>query len=411
MNPLQKKQICNMTYNTSLILSEKHRQFIVWSLLCLLPIVGMAVDLVAPSLPFIASGLAVSTKIAKSVISIYLFGYALGNFLIGILTDALGRQKLIRFVLLGFVVVSLLPIFFPHITILLIARFLQGVTLGGVGVLSRSIISDVLPPEKFIRIGTWLGTMWGLGPIIGPMVGGYLQFYFNWQAGFCFFALIGLIGFIAIWKIVPETHFNRHPLNIKTIQTNFMLVVQDRFFMAVVLLMGLLYSLVILFNTTGPFLIEHEFHYSSIFFGQLALYLGIVFLCATFICRSLLKKYGANQLFCIFINLVFIIAVLFVIISYFFPDSILLVSLSSAVMFFAKGFISPLCMTKGLALFRNIVGTASAIMYLIHILITSLITFLLSFFDIHNAIPMMWIYFVLTLTMLIIYWTMMRAAK
>lgn len=84
--------------------------------------------------------------------------------------------------------------------------------------LARSICSDVLKPEKLARMGMVIGTMWGLGPVLGPIIGGYLQYYFGWTAGFYFFAIVELIEFIAVFLIVPETHFNRHPLNIQTIK-------------------------------------------------------------------------------------------------------------------------------------------------------------------------------------------------
>ncbi len=69
-----------MNLSTTSPLSEKSIQRIVWTLLCLMPIMGMAVDLVAPSLPAIANGLQVPASLAKNVIAIYLVGYALGNF-------------------------------------------------------------------------------------------------------------------------------------------------------------------------------------------------------------------------------------------------------------------------------------------------------------------------------------------
>ena len=182
-----------MTNPKTLILSEKRIQLIVWTLLFLMPLVGMAVDLIAPSLPAIASGLQVSTKMTKNVISIYLLGYALGNFFTGILTDALGRQKLIRIGLLGFVVVSLIPVFFPNITLLLLTRFLQGITLGAVGVLIRAICADVLSEEKLVRLGTFFGTMWGLGTDYWSCNWWIFTSLF-WLAGrFCFF-LIDIFG-------------------------------------------------------------------------------------------------------------------------------------------------------------------------------------------------------------------------
>ncbi len=77
-------------------ISQKQTSVIVLVLLSINPIIGMAVDLVSPSLPAITLSLNISAKVAKDVISIYLLGYALGNFSMGFLTDALGRQTLIR---------------------------------------------------------------------------------------------------------------------------------------------------------------------------------------------------------------------------------------------------------------------------------------------------------------------------
>jgi DHA1 family bicyclomycin/chloramphenicol resistance-like MFS transporter len=389
-------------------LSEKRTQLIVWTLLCLMPIVGMAVDLVAPSLPAIATGLQVSSKIAQDVISIYLMGYAFGNFFTGILTDSLGRRTLIRLALLGFVLVSLMPTIFPRIEVLLLARFLQGLTIGSVAVLVRAIMSDILPSEKLIRLGTLIGTMFGLGPVIGPVIGGYLQFYLGWKAGFYFFALISFVGFIATLINIPETHFKRHPLNIKTVKQNLIEVLSHRLFMAITLLMGLAYSLIMVFNTAGPFLIQKTLHYSSIFFGHIALGLGLAFLFATFVCRFLLKKYHFEQLIFILIHLFFCFSVALLSISYFFNQSVLVLGAGSAVMFFACGFIFPMSMGKGQSLFRHIAGSAAALMYIINISMTSATTFLIGFLNIQDVSSMMWVYTLLLFMGILTYWIGIR---
>lgn len=389
-------------------LSQKKRRQIVWTLLFLMPIVGMAVDLVAPSLPAIASSLQVSSNAAKNVISIYLLGYAFGNFVTGFLTDALGRQKLMRFALIAFVLISLIPLFLDHIEMLLLTRFLQGIALGAIAVLARATLSDILPSEELIRLGTLIGTMWGIGPVIGPVIGGYLQFYFGWKAGFCFFAIVSLLGLIATICIVPETHFNRHFLSIRTIKINIIEVCTHRLFMALVILMGLVYSLIIVFNTIAPFLIQKVFGYTSIFYGHLALSLGLVFLFSTFICRFLIKKYPISHIFFIIINGFIVIALLAVITSYFLEKSIFLTSLTSALMFFACGFIFPLSMGKGMSLFRHIAGTATALMYFINVLTTSLVGFMISFIHIESTIPLMWIYLILLLIAAFFYWSIIR---
>lgn len=392
----------NMTFTLSL--PEKKITAITVTLLGILPIIGMAVDLIAPSLPGISKSLQVSDALAKSVISIYLIGYGLGNFITGFLTDAFGRQKLIRIGLFAFVLSSILPALWPTITTVLLVRFLQGLTIGGVAVVIRSVFSDILPPEKLTRLGTLIGAMWGIGPVIGPFIGGYLQFYFGWKAGFIFFGAIALISFIAVWKIVPETHLNQHPLNIGRMKKNLLEVLSHRFFMGLACLMGLTYSLIIAFNTAGPFLIQIQFHYSSIFFGHLAFCLGIIFLSSTFVCRFFLTRSEVKQLLFVVIHSFLGMALIAVIASYFLSQNIGLVTITSGLMFFATGFIFPMSMGKGMSLFRHIAGTATATMYLINMLITSLVSFLIGFIQVQNAIYMMWIYFLLMLMSALIYW-------
>ena len=138
------------------------------------------------------------------------------------------------------------------------------------------------------------------------------------------------------------------------------------------MLMGLMYSLIIVFNTAGPFLIQTQFHHSSVFFGHLAFCLGIYFLLSTILCRFLLKQFKAEQLFLVTINTLFSIALLLFIDSYLFSKSIFLVSMGSAVIFFGTGFIFPMSMGKAMTLFRHIAGTAIALMYSINVLLTSM---------------------------------------
>ena len=375
--------------------TEKQSRRIVCALLFLMPIIGMAVDLISPSLPAISAGLNISAAIAKNVISIYMLGYALGNFITGFLADALGRQKLLRISLFAFFVISLLPVFFSNIQTLLLTRLLQGITLGAVAVLVRTIFSDILSTEKLVRLGILIGTMWGLGPILGPVIGGYLQSYFGWHAGFILFSAIAFISLIAILIIVPETHFNRHRFNINTIKNNITEVMKHRAFMGMVILTGCVYSLVLVFNTMGPFLIQETLQNSPVFFGHLALWFGVVYVSSTLICRQLLKYYTVELLCRNGIGIFFSIAVFMLASSYLFEKNLIQIILATVCMYFACGFIFPMLVARGITFFRHISGTASAVMYLINICITSLASFLCGFIHTQNSIPLMWVNVVL----------------
>ena len=384
-------------------ISKVRHNMILVSLLIMFTLSGMAVDLFSPSLPAMSRDLYISTNIVKSTIYIYLTGYALGNFLMGFLTDAFGRKKLLRISLLLLIASNILPIIFPNYIILLTSRFIQGLFIGAVAVLARAILSDILSTSQMIKIGPVIGALWGLGPVIGPILGGYLQFYYNWKAGFYFFTASSAILSIIIYMILPETIRSHSPLRLKNIKYNLYTIITNIQFMALVISMGIVYALLITFNTLGPFLIQDIMGYSSIYFGQLSLIVGLTFLSATFLCRYLLNYLTSYVLFG-YVTYIFVITIVILsLISLLFPSSLILLIIATTVAYFVCGFIFPLCMGKGLSMFRNIAGTASAIMYLINVMITSLAAFIESFIQTESIIPIILIYSFLMLILLLIY--------
>lgn len=394
--------------NQNLNFSERRISFIIFLILGLYPLVGMGIDLIAPSLPAISQDLGVTTLVAKNLITLYLLGYALGNFCVGFLSDTFGRQKLALTGLGIFVLVSLLPVYFNNITTLLFARFFQGFMIAGFAVTARAVLSDVLPTHRLLRVATMIATMWGIGPVIGPVIGGYLQYYFNWQACFYFFAGFGLIGFIAMIFILPETHFNRQTFNVIQIAKNFKTIVSHKIFMGSVLLMGIAYSLLIVFNTLGPFLIQSELGQTPIYFGHLALFMGLTFLLGTFICRRLVKQFQPEEIFAYAVHFFLVVSFVSVIAAYLAPHNMAVIIISSLFMFLACGIIYPAGIGKGLSLFRHLAGSGTAVLNLINILITSLTAFFMGYINATSAIAINWLYFILMICCSLVYFLLIK---
>jgi DHA1 family bicyclomycin/chloramphenicol resistance-like MFS transporter len=397
-----------MSNNNLPSFSEKRTSLILFVILSLYPLVGMGIDLISPSLPAISHNLNASNNFAKNLITLYLLGYALGNFILGILSDALGRRKLMLFGFFFFMLVSLLPIFFEKISVLLFARLCQGFTIAAFGVIGRAVLADILPKEKLIRFATLIATMWGIGPIIGPMIGGYLQFYFGWQACFYFFAIMGFLGLLAMIFVIPETHFQRQPLQYQPLKNNFIIILTHRAFFGIVTLMGLTYSLLIVFNTLGPFIIQASLGYSSIYFGHVALFMGLTFLTGTFLCRRLLQKLSPENLFFYALFFFTIIAAISVVAAFLNPHNIWVIIISSVLMFLECGIIYPAALGKGLSLFRHLAGSGAAVMNLINILITSITALIMSFLHADSAIPLTFIYLTLMLLATVTFYLLIK---
>ncbi|WP_265658146.1 MFS transporter [Francisella philomiragia] len=366
-------------------------------------LMGMSIDLFAPSLPAISTSLNTTASISKMVISIYLIGYAIGNLLIGIITDGIGRKVLLRTSCVLFVIVSLLPTLIPNEYVLLGSRFCQGFLMGSMGVVTRGIFSDILPPEKLLKLGPTMGFLWGLGPIAGPIIGGFLQDAFGWKSGFYFFSIIVALLTILVFIYIPETLSKKSKLSTAKIKQDITEVITNREFMTLCIAMGIAYSLIISFNTLGPFLIQDVMGYSAAYFGKLAIFLGCAFLPAPILGRKLLDHYSVGKIFFVVIHLFIILTTIFFIISLI-NNSISLIIIATMAVYFTCGSIFPLSMGKGISMFRHIPGTAAAIMYFVNISITSLASFLQSYVHAHSITNILSIYLVLMFIIVGLYW-------
>ncbi len=397
-----------MTTNNKLNLSQNKINLIIVASLGIYPLVGMGIDLIAPSLPAITRDLQTTNIFSKNLITLFLLGYALGNFFVGFLSDTIGRRKISLTGSAVFVIVSVLPAQLPHPFLILLSRFLQGFSVAAMAIAARASLADILLPAQLIRVSTMIATMWGIGPIVGPIIGGYLQFYFNWQACFYFYALFGFISLLSFYFFVPETHLNRQPMSFTQIKNNFITIVTHRAFLGLVMLMGLSYSLLIVFNTLGPFLIQTELGYSSVYFGHLAFCMGLIFLLGTFICRRLLHYYQPEKILLFATTFFTLAAITSVLVVYLDPNNIWVIVVPALLMFLGCGIIYPTAMGKASALFRHLAGSGSAVMNLINILITTLISLIMSLVNASNAIPMTWIYLGLMLLGTVCYWCLIR---
>ncbi len=374
------------------------------------PLIGMCVDLIAPSLPAISKSFNLPEQFSKNLIAIVLLGYAIGNCLSGILSDAYGRRQFLIWGSFLFVIVSVLPAVYPSPMMLLLSRFLQGCTLGTCTVVTRGILADVLTKEQLMKIAPMTATMWGLGPIVGPVIGGYLQFYLGWQACFYFYAVFGLVLFLAFFFFVPETHFKRYILNLKQIKANFKEIFSHKVFIGAICIMGFSYSLLIVFNTLAPFLIQNTLGHSSIYFGHLALFMGVMFLLGTIVCRQMIKKgLAPERIIAIVTPISLGLAAVSVLCAYFWGLSIVVILLPSFCMFFTTGLLYPTAMSRGLALFQHLAGNAAAMMNLVNMCITSIVAALTGWMSMDSMLPLAEVYFVLVLLIGICYWFAIRS--
>ena len=136
-----------------------------------------------------------------------LFAYALTQFvfspLIGNLSDKFGRRPIILISLFGFSLDYLLLAFAPTITWLFIGRIISGIT-GASITTAAAYIADVSTPENRAKNFGLIGAAFGMGFIIGPVIGGFLGQY-GARVPFYAAAILCMINFLYGFFILPES--------------------------------------------------------------------------------------------------------------------------------------------------------------------------------------------------------------
>lgn len=249
---------------------------------------GINLDIYAPSMPTISAYFQASIAATKNTITLSLLGWGAGAFVFGILIDTVGRRKILLFGMFFYVVTSMLAPFCRGIHELMLLRFLQSFFISSI-LGSRVIIIDLFSGKRFTVAMLYTTIGYGLGPIIGPFVGGLLQYYFNWQANFIVLTVMGAIIFVLLFCFIKESISERHPLRIMHVLKRSLVVLSHKQFMAGVVIAGITQFQLMLYPTLGPFIVERTLHQSVLVYGNSALLVGASYLVGSLINRLLLR--------------------------------------------------------------------------------------------------------------------------
>ncbi|SDQ95037.1 multidrug effflux MFS transporter [Arthrobacter crystallopoietes] len=165
----------------------------------------LATDMYLPAFPQMAIDLGVSATSIQLTLTTFLIGLALGQLIIGPLSDGTGRRKPL---LIGTAICLLASIgtaVAPNVELLIAARFVQGLSGAAGVVLARAIISD---SAKGVQAAKVLGVMMiilGIAPVLAPVLGGAIIAGLGWRGVFWVVAFLVALMFIAALCFIKET--------------------------------------------------------------------------------------------------------------------------------------------------------------------------------------------------------------
>jgi DHA1 family bicyclomycin/chloramphenicol resistance-like MFS transporter len=322
----------------------------------------LATNVLLPSLPQMAASLHVSTAEVTASITVFLAVFALGQLVVGPISDRYGRRWP---VLTGFAVFfagSIWCGFADDLPSLLAGRVIQAAGACSTSVLSRAIARDLFSGAALGRAMALIMIAMAAAPGFSPLLGGALDHYFGWRSEFAFVALFAAIGAVAYGAVLGETHRSMWiPLNPLAIAKIYVGLVADRRFLVpaatVSLIMGGLFAM---FSAAPRVLIE-GLQFTPIQLGLFFAGTVMIVFAAGMLATRLAPRFGLDRSIRGGLAAAAIGGIAILLVSIFNPTFLPFLA-AMAVFLLGMGIVNPLGTAQALSPFGDKAGAASALL-------------------------------------------------
>jgi DHA1 family bicyclomycin/chloramphenicol resistance-like MFS transporter len=322
----------------------------------------LATNILLPSLPSIAVAMGVSSAEVTLAITIFLAMFALGQLVVGPLSDRLGRRIPVMIGFAVFFAGSIWCALATDLAALLIGRLVQAAGACATSVLSRAIARDLFEGEKLARVLTFVMIAMAAAPGFSPLAGGALDHFFGWRSEFVFVAIFAAIAAFAYFVVFGETHLApRAGLDGSAIARNYWSLSTDRRFVipaaTVSLILGALFAM---FSALPRVLIE-GLDFTPVQLGLFFAGTVMIVFSAGIIATRIVPHLGLDRSICLGLALACVGGGMVLLFAVFDPRFLPFLG-GACVFLLGMGMVNPLCSAQSLSPFGDRAGAASALL-------------------------------------------------
>ncbi|HCV53247.1 MAG TPA: MFS transporter, partial [Exiguobacterium sp.] len=165
----------------------------------------LSIDMYLPAFPDMSRSFDASASLIQLSLTACMLGMALGQLIVGPLSDVRGRKRPLMIALLAYLLASLACAMAPTIEVLIALRFIQGAAGASGIVISRAIVRDLFEGPELTRFFAALSLVNGTAPILAPVIGGQLLRFGDWHFVFYLLAILSTLMLLAVALRLPET--------------------------------------------------------------------------------------------------------------------------------------------------------------------------------------------------------------
>jgi Bcr/CflA subfamily drug resistance transporter len=229
------------------------------------------IDLYLPAFPVLEADFQTTAAMIQLTLTGTMIGFALGQLIVGPLSDKVGRRIPLLAVTALHVVASAAAAVAPDLLILGITRVLMGAGAAAGGVVAAAIVRDLFGGRRLVVMLSRLALVSGVAPVLAPLVGSWLLGIMPWRGLFVVLAIYGAVMLIAALIFVPETlpKARRQDRGATTVWQRYRSVLGDRVFIGVLVIGGMAFSGLFSYLSASSFLFQQSFGFNAQQYGLL----------------------------------------------------------------------------------------------------------------------------------------------
>lgn len=232
-------------------------------------VLPLTIDLYLPALPTIADDLASTPVGVQLSLTATVVGIAVGQLVVGTLSDRIGRRAPLLGGFAGYVAASLLCALAWSLPAFLAGRFLQGLFASAGIAVTLAVLRDHVSGPQLSRGVARLLLIRGAGPILAPPLGGLVLVATGWRGLFVMLAAFGVLVLVALARSLPESLpvEERRPTSAAAVADTYGQLLRDRSFVPPALVSALGFSAMFAWIAAGPFVLQGAYGLSTVEYG------------------------------------------------------------------------------------------------------------------------------------------------
>ncbi len=166
----------------------------------------LAMQIFVPALPSIRDSFSATEANTQWVVSSFSAALAFSMLAYGRISDRLGRRRVVLFGLTVFCIGSAISYWADSLGMLIFGRVVQAVGVAAGSTMGRAVAADILPPEKLARGVSYMTMALVVGPMLAPVVAGYLVTAVGWRSIPLLLGACAAVLLLLAIRWMPETH-------------------------------------------------------------------------------------------------------------------------------------------------------------------------------------------------------------